>query len=598
MASKWIIARPGPSDLRTLAAALGVSELTALLLLNRGISDPALAQRFLRPSLHDLTDPCRLPDVEGAARLLLDAVRSGKRIAVFGDYDADGICAAALLVRCLRHLGAEPALYIPDRSEEGYGLNKAALKELADGGTRLVVTVDCGVSAREEAALARELGVELIITDHHEPNGSPPEAALVLNPKLPGCELGYRHLAGVGVAFKLMWSIGQQLSAASRVSEEFKDLLMEALSLVAIGTIADVCPLVDENRVLVSYGLKTLSVSPRPGMRALMAAARLAGGPISARDVAFRLAPRLNAAGRMGDAKVAVELLMTEDARLAAELAAQLEAHNNQRVKTQNATIQQAEEALQRSRQLEGPGCIVLADPNWHPGVLGLVASRLVDRHGRPAFIFTLDGEVARGSARSVPGFPLNRVLGQCQDLLSSYGGHEGAAGLSLPAARLDAFIERVNACALELVGGEPSAPALRIDGEVQLGALNPLLLREINALAPFGEGNPEPCFVASGLRLAGNPQTVGSRRSHLSFIVRQGRDSVRVIAMNRARWLEELLRRRGEPFSLAFEPYLNTYRGSTTLELRACDIRWDADGDASGTVAEQRPAPDGQALK
>ncbi len=292
MAKKWISPPERQEEVSRLAGALRISEVTALMLVNRGLADPSAAQRFLQPTLQELTDPGGQAAVNGAARCLLDASRAGKHITIFGDYDADGICAASLLMRCFDHLGTPADVYIPHRVEEGYGLSCEALQELADRGTDLVVTVDCGIRAVEEAAFARGLGMEMVITDHHEPGEEKPDAAHVLNPKLSECDLGYENLAGVGVAFKLMWALGQQLSEGQRVSEQFKDLLMEALSLVAVGTIADVVPLLDENRVLTRYGLKALAVSSRPGLRALIAVSRLRGGtfrPMTSRS-GWRLA--------------------------------------------------------------------------------------------------------------------------------------------------------------------------------------------------------------------------------------------------------------------------------------------------------------------
>lgn len=586
MARKWILPPEDREEVSRLARALRISELTALMLVNRGLRDPAAAQRFLQPSLHELEDPCHHPLVTEAARFLLDAIKAGKRIAVFGDYDADGICAAALLVRCFGYLGVEADVYIPHRVEEGYGLSCEALQELADRGAQIVLTVDCGISAVEEVAFARGLGIQMLITDHHEPRDERPEATYVLNPKLDECGLGYENLAGVGVAFKLMWALGQQLSEGHRVSEEFKDLLMEALSLVAVGTIADVVPLLDENRVLTQYGLKTLALSPRPGLKALIAVSRVRSSQVSARDVAFRLAPRLNAAGRMGDARAAVQMLTTDNQGHATDLAEHLEQQNRLRINTQKAALAEAEELLAQSGQLEQPGCIVLASPDWHQGVVGLVASRLAEKHWRPAFVFATEGQTARGSGRSIPGFPLYRVARECADLLDRYGGHEGAAGLSLRTENLPAFAERVNKHADTLLGPEPPVPLLSLDGGIQLSALNLALVREINLLAPFGSGNPQPLFSASDLRLVGNPRIVGAGGDHLAFMVRQHETTLRVIAMRKADWIDELRARKGEPLSLAFEPIISTYRGQTSVELRAEDMQWDAE-----SMVEHRPA-------
>jgi single-stranded-DNA-specific exonuclease len=576
MTKKWALAPERTEEVTRLANALRIAEVTARVLANRGLTEPAEAQRFLQPSLLELIDPCSNGRITDAARFLVDAAHSGRRVAIFGDYDADGICAAALLMRCFDYLGSEVALYIPHRVEEGYGLSCEALKELADGGAQVVVTVDCGISAPEEAAYARRLGLDLVITDHHEPAGVAPEAAHVLNPKLPGCDFGYAYLAGVGVAFKLAWAMGQQLSEGHRVSEEFKDLLMEALSLVAVGTIADVVPLVDENRVLTHYGLRALTAASRPGLRALIATSRLKRNRVTAYDVAFRLAPRLNAAGRMGDARTAAEMLTTSDERHAVDLAEHLEQQNRLRINAQQTALQEAEEQLAADETLLRRECIILADPDWHQGVVGLVASRLAEKYWRPAFVFSVGGDLACGSARSVPGFPLFSVVKECAGLLERYGGHEGAAGLTLRTDNLPAFAERICELAGRFFGGERPEPELSLDGEVELAAMGPALVRELDLLEPFGKGNPEPFFAASGVRLVGNPHTVGAGGSHLAFMVRQDQTTLRVIAMNRAEWIGELRARKGEPFALAFKPTISVYAGAPTVELRAEDMRWE----------------------
>ncbi len=578
MAKKWVLPPDKPDEVGRLMTALRVSEVTARLLVNRGLSEPGAAQKFLQPSLRDLVDPCHHPAAGAAARFLLDAARSGKRITVYGDYDADGICAASVLLRCFEHLGAGADLYIPHRVDEGYGLSCDAVRELAEGGTQVLVTVDCGISAAEEVALANRLGMDIVVTDHHPPQGEPPPAAHVLNPKLDGGGLGYPFLAGVGVAFKLMWAIGQQLAGGEKVPDDFRELMVEAMALVALGTVADVVPLLDENRALVHFGLRTLGASSRPGLQALMAASRVNIGRVSARDVAYRLAPRLNAAGRMGDARAAVELLITPDPAHAMELAQHLEQQNRLRRSEQQSACAEAEEMLWASEQLDRRRCIVLNGPGWHQGILGLVASRMAEKFWRPAFVFAENGDVMRGSARSVPGFPLNVMLEECADLLERYGGHAAAAGLSLPAGNLDAFTERINALAERTLGEGAPTPELALDGEVTLEELSPALVHEIEVLSPFGQGNPRPAFAAGGLVQVGNPTIVGSTGNHLTFLVRQGEATLRVIAMGRAEWIDDLRERKGEALSLAFEPIINTYRGRTSVELRAEDMQWDAE--------------------
>ncbi len=576
MAKKWIFPPERTDDVRRLTDALRVSITTARLLVNRGITDPMAAQRFLQPNLHDLVDPEGHAGLREAARFILDAVSQHKRITVYGDYDADGICAAALLQLCLDYLDAEADLYIPHRVDEGYGLSCEAIDEIADSGAQVVITVDCGITAVDEVARARQHGMEIVVTDHHPPKNELPDTPHLLDPKLSACGFGYEFLAGVGVAFKLMWALGQEVSPGRRVSEEFRELLVEALSLVALGTVADVVPLLDENRTLVYYGLRTLSTTGRPGLKALMASARVTPEYVDARDIGYRLAPRLNAAGRMGHAGAAVELLVTSDAEHAAELAEHLDSENRRRRSEQNATCREAEAALLESDQLEEPGCIVLSSPEWHQGILGLVASRLCEEFWRPAFIFAESGGVLRGSARSVPGFALHLALQQCHDLLERFGGHAGAAGLTLPRENLEVFAEQINEMAHDALGKERPTPELSLDGQVRLGELSLDLLHELNTLGPFGQGNEKPMVAASGLKLAGNPRIVGSGGDHLTFMVRQDDTTLRTIAMGKADWAPEMRERKGEAFSLAFEPIINRYRGRVSVELRVEDMQWD----------------------
>ena len=578
MNRKWIFPPPETPRVRGLARALRISEVTARMLVNRGLADAQSATRFLQPSLHELADPSEHPALTGAASFLCDAVRAGRRITIFGDYDADGICACALLVNCLRSVGADVDFHIPRRLDEGYGLSCDALEELKERGTEVIVTVDCGISAHSEAAHAASLGMDLIVTDHHEPRGGPPAAKFVLNPRLPDCELGYEHLAGVGVAFKLAWALGQRMAGARNVSDEYKESLMEALPLVAIGTIADMAPLADENRVLAHFGLKLLPHSTNPGVLALIEAARVGDRTLTAYHVAFQLAPRLNAAGRMGDAWPAVEMLTTDDPRRAAELAAHHEKQNRLRQSVQRSITEEAQQRVESGASLDQFGCIVLSDSQWHPGVLGLVASKLAETFWRPAFVFREESGLARGSARSIPGFPLFDAITRCEDLLERYGGHEGAAGLTIRTENLNPFAERMSAIAQELLGPAPPAPRLELEGELRLSDLTLPVMDEIGLLAPFGKGNPDPLFAATGLKLAGNPQLCGRGRRHLRFLARQGDTTLAVIAFGKADWLSELSARREEPFSLAFKPAVDTFDGNPSVQLRAEDIQWGSE--------------------
>ena len=578
MRNKWTLPQHDPDQLRGLADALRISEITAKLLVNRGKTDVAEARKFLEPSLTHLSAPCESALLCAAASFLSDAISRGKRITVFGDYDADGICATALLLDCFALAGADADFYIPSRFDEGYGLSVQSVEELAARGTDVVVTVDCGVNALEEAELARRRGLELVITDHHEPDPQVADAAFVLNPKLAGSGVGYENLSGAGVAFKLIWALAEGLSPGESVSEAFKDFLLEAVALVAIGTIADVVPLLSENRVLASFGLKSIPHCAKPGLRCLREVARVSGNALSARDVAFKLAPRLNAAGRMGDAGVAVEMLTTCDGERARELARQLEEQNRARRRAQETAMQEAEQILEASPEaLESP-CIVLSSTEWHPGVVGLVASKLAEKFWRPAFVFTEDEGRARGSARSVPGFSLFEAVSSCQDVIERYGGHQRAAGLELRLEKLPEFIERINSVAAQMMGEKRPQPELNVEAEVQLSHLSPALVAETNRLAPFGQANPAPVFAASNLRLAGNPQLVGRASNHLAFLVRQEETTLRAIGFGKASHLEELQERHAEPLALAFSPGIDTYNDRNAVQLEVRDIQWESD--------------------
>jgi single-stranded-DNA-specific exonuclease len=546
------------------------------MLVNRGLEDPPKARRFLEPSLHELSDPREHELLSAAARFLREAVEAGRRITVYGDYDADGICAASTMIRCLRSAGADVDCYVPKRFDEGYGLNDEALEEIKERGTDLVVTVDCGVSAVSQIEHASRLGLEVVVTDHHEPGHRRPDTRFVLNPHLPDCDFGYRQLAGVGVAFKLAWAFGQQINGGGSVPESFRETMIDVLPLVAIGTIADMVPLTDENRVLAQYGLRVMPKTRNPGLQALLEVAGAAGKEnLGSYHVGFQIAPRLNAAGRMADARAAVEMFTTDEPERAAELAEHLEKENRRRRSVQRSITDQAMEWVESSQDLEGSSSIVISSADWHPGVVGLVASRLAENFYRPAFVFCEEGEMARGSARSIPGFHLFEAISRCEELLERFGGHEGAAGLTVTLENLEEFRRRIDEVIREELGDEPPVPHLELEGEVELEELTQPVVQELKLLSPYGMGNPEPLFCAREVELAGNPQIVGSRNNHLSFRVRQNGRSLKVIAFGKAEWLEELKSHRGEPFAIAFEPRINTWRNRSSVEMRAEDIQF-----------------------
>lgn len=579
MRKKWILPEHDPEIVDSLFRTLRISPVTARMLANRGLQDAQSARRFLEPSLHQLIDPANLELISSAAAFLLEAADSNRHITVYGDYDADGICAAALMTRALRALGGEVDYYVPRRFDEGYGLSKDAVKELDQRGTDVIVTVDCGISASGAVKLARQRGMEVILTDHHEPGSELPKTRYILNPHLPDCQFGYERLAGVGVAFKLAWAAGQQRNGGRKVDESFKELMVDLLPLVAIGTIADMVELNDENRVMTQFGLRVMPSTTIPGLKALL---KVAGAEnksnLRSYHVGFQLAPRLNAAGRMADASAAIELFTTDDPDRARELVDGLEKENRRRQNIQRATIDEAVEHVEQTLDLDSANSIVVYNPEWHPGVVGLVAARLADDYWRPAFVFSGKNGLARGSARGIPGLNLFEAISQCEELLETFGGHEGAAGLSLSMDRFEDFQRRIDRVVQEELGEEPPGPRLKLEGEVELEELSKPVVRELRLLSPYGMANPEPLFCTHGVRLAGNPQIVGSRQNHLSFMVRQGKRTLKVIAFGKSDWLPQLKSHADEPFSIAFQPQINTWRNRSKVELRAEDIQFQGE--------------------
>lgn len=577
---EWIIAAPHP-DCVPLVHETGVDPVVAQLLLRRGVSGSAVAG-FLSPDFRALLPPDRLANAIPAARRLLSAARDGRRIVIYGDYDVDGITATAILWHGLRLAGGNVDYYIPNRLEEGYGLSTEAIEKLVAGGAGLIISVDCGVTAHEQARRARELGVELIITDHHEPRGGLPDA-LVVHPTAvaPACE--NPHLSGAGVALKIAWALCQELCGAVRVPAEMAVYLQDATALAALGLIADVVPLVGENRIIAAAGLKRLRHTANIGLNALLDAAGLAQKKtFDDYDVGFVLAPRLNAVGRMGHAAEAVELLTRAAADRAAEIARTLDRLNRQRQDVEREIFTQAADMVVE-RGLHRDGCrgIVLASEAWHAGVIGIVASRIVERFCRPTVLIALGADEGQGSGRSVRHFPLHEVLAACDAHLLSHGGHAMAAGLRVLPDRVAAFAVAFQEQACQRLTAADLTPRLHIDDEVDLAQLTPLLVAEISRMAPFGAGNPRPLLASGDLELADAPRAVGGSGQHLQFTVRQpvtrdGRpdNSFRkAIAFGRGAQAAELSERRR--LRLAFEPIINDWNGQRKVELKVVDWKY-----------------------
>ncbi|MGH7127365.1 MAG: single-stranded-DNA-specific exonuclease RecJ [Planctomycetaceae bacterium] len=564
-----------------MSGTLGVSPLVAQVLLARGYGTTDEARAFLDPKLTNLHDPELLPGVADAADRIVSALRAGRRITVYGDYDVDGVTATSLLWHCLKLAGANVDYYIPCRMEEGYGLNCEAIRQLhAEDPRRLLVSVDCGICSVEEAALAKQLGLELIVTDHHQMDAELPNADCLVHPRLPGSEYPFGELCGVGVAFKLAWAVCQRLGDGRKASPHMREFLLSAVGLTAIGTIADAVPLRGENRVLVRFGLGSLVHRASPGLKALMQTAKLNGnGTLRADNVAYALAPRINAAGRLGQARLAVELLTTDDEHRAAQLAAYLERLNLDRRTVERRMMKQAKELIAKHPAWNEQPALVLAHSDWHAGVIGIVASRVAEQFQKPAVLISLNDatRTGQGSARSFAGFDLHAALSACSEHLISCGGHQAAAGLRIDTGKIDTFREAFCRYALENHSVTDRDLELRVDAEIRFADLTLRAVHELDRLGPFGQQNLSPVFAATRVELAGPPRKIGEGENHLLLRVRQFGTTMKAVAFGRSGWADEMAQTDG-PLSLCFSAGINEWQGRKSVELFLED--WQPDGN------------------
>ncbi len=570
----WRIVDVEPSHVRRLAEGLRVPTFLARLLVARGIREPDEARQFLAPALKDLSEPDAVPGMAEAAERIVEAIRQGKTICVYGDYDADGVCATAILLGCLKLSGAQADYYIPRRIEEGYGLNAEALEKLrVDRRVDVVVTVDCGIRSVEAARRAKELGIELIVTDHHRMGPELPEAAAIVHPRLGnGCSPA-RDLCGAGVALKLAWAIAQQLTGRQRVGPRYREFLLESLLYAAIATIADVVPLLGENRLITWYGLKVLRQQTPVGLGELMQVAGVADDrDVDAEAVAFRLAPRLNAVGRLGHARHAVELLLTRSPERARELAGYLHEVNRQRQSLEGSIYREAMAMLTENPEFESARAIVLGRESWHPGVVGIVAARIAQKFYRPTILITLSRPVAQGSGRSIPGYDLCDAVERCSEHLLGFGGHAAAVGVKLEPRALDAFRDAIAAHAAETLDEDDLKRTITIDSEAALGELSAGAIRWLEAMGPFGQANPRPRLLSTDVQLVGEPRLVGESRRHVMLRFRQHSTTLGAIGFGMADRVTEL--RPGERFDVVYTPELNHYQGYTSVRLNLVDFR------------------------
>ncbi|MFO0940394.1 MAG: single-stranded-DNA-specific exonuclease RecJ [Pirellulales bacterium] len=578
-ARKWTFVPFDVAAVQELSRQADVSPVVAQLLLRRGIEQPDLARQFLEAKLTSLRPPEELPGVPRACELISAAIDAGHEMVVHGDYDADGMTGTAILYRCLQLLGARVTYFLPNRMEEGYGLHVDSIDKFAKAGKKMVITVDCGVAGIEAAKRAKELGLQLVVTDHHRFADQLPEADVIVHPALPGANYPFAGLCGAGVAFKLAWALCQMRTGATRVTDRLREFLLQAVGLAAIGTVADVVPLVDENRIIVRNGLKMLLKHSSLGLKRLRELTGLTKKQtLESEDIGFTIAPRLNAAGRLGQAQLAVELLITEDDTRATSLARYIEELNENRNKLERSMHLSASKQLKETHSLDEDPAFILSSPNWHPGVIGIVAGKLAEKYHRPVIMIAMDKlgvKPAVGSGRSPNGVNLHEALQQCRELLVSGGGHAAAAGLKVEESQLSAFRAAFMEAVAEQAANAQRIAELSFDAEAALGQLDLHTLLQIEQLSPFGMQNARPLFCAIGVKMVDAPRLLGDSGKHLSMQLIQHGKRMRAVAFGQGEeWFEKLLAVGDQPIDLAFRPVINDHNGFRAVEIHLVDWR------------------------
>ena len=560
--SRWVLpSAPDPAAVAALASELHLPPVICELLLRRGYDTPELAKKYLRPRLDQLHDPALMLGMSVAVERLARAISNGERIIVHGDYDVDGMCSTTVLLRTIHRLGGDAQPFIPRRIEDGYDLTMAGVNAAIAASAKVLVTCDCGTNALAPVAAACAAGLDVIITDHHLPSGPLPQCLAVLNPKRNGCDYPDKDLAAVGIAFKLSLALTRAMGGN-------EDDVYGLLDLVALATIADVAPLRGENRVLARLGLKVLKETTNQGLRALIRASGLEGKPLTAGRIGFILAPRLNAVGRLGHALRGVELLMSEDEHEANAIARELEELNRHRQDVDRKTLARARELI-GALDLDATHGIVLAEEGWHPGVIGIVASRLIEEHGRPVLLIALDGEEGKGSGRSIPAFDLHGALAQCRDLLVRFGGHRAAAGVTVTRDKIPELARRFNEIALAQLTVDDLVAELRVDLELPISEATLELEALLRHFEPFGPSNPTPVLVSRGVRLAAPARVMGD--GHLKLRLRTDTGEIEAIGWGMASLATEL--DVSTPFDIAYRLERDDWNGAPRLQAKLAAV-------------------------
>ena len=554
------------NSITSLAESLNISDVLAKLLVQRGIKNFSEAKKFFRPSLDTLHDPFLMDGMEVATKRVIQAITENQPICIYGDYDVDGTCATALLYMFLKELDANVAFYIPKRLTEGYGLSKEGLDAIkTQKETALLITVDCGITAIEETEYANKLGMDVIICDHHQPKEDIPNALAVLDPLKPGCNYPFNYLSGAGVAFKLAQGIAEKIGK--------REMPFKYLDLVALAGAADIVPLADENRILVKEGLDKINSNPRPGIEALIESSSLQPGNLNSGQIVFTIAPRINAVGRLGDAERAVELLITKNKAEALELATVLEKENYARRKIDVDTFDNALQLVENSIDLDNELAIVLHQEEWHPGVIGIVASRLVEKYYRPTIMLTTIDGIAKGSARSISNFNIYEALQKCEDMLIHFGGHQAAAGLAVEIEKVKEFKEKFNQIVKESIKEEDLLPEILIDAQIKLSEITPKFLRILDQFSPFGPENMRPVFLSQGVEVYNNPRLVGNK--HLIACFKQSNNDkiFDSIGFNLGEYLD-LISDKKNKFDIVYSIDKTVRDGRTYPQLRIKDLK------------------------
>ncbi len=558
MNKKWQYYNSETTKIEQISNKFNINTLLATILVNRGITNENDIKIFLNPTREDFHDPYLLPDMDIAVERIVKAIQEKEKIIIYGDYDVDGITSISVLKKFLQERGLEVAEYIPNRLDEGYGLNKEAISEIYDKGYRLMITVDCGISGIEEVDFANSLGMQTIVTDHHEPAEELPKAMAVIDPKIKDSKYPFNQLAGVGVVFKLIQALGIKLGL------EEKEYL-KYLDLVCIGTISDIVPLIDENRVIAKLGLKLVAVTKNLGLKYLLKSAGYKA--IDSNTISFGIAPRVNACGRMGHECEALEIFLSDNIVRVEELADKLNQYNRQRQDTEKEIFKQALEQIEKNGE-EGRNSIILGDERWHHGVIGIVASKITDMYFKPTMLLCFEDGVGKGSGRSVPGFDLHMALSKCSDLLEKYGGHAMAVGLTIKKEKFEEFKSRFEDIAKNS-NLEDLQPIIKIDGQINIDNMNIDFVEELKKLEPYGEGNKTPIFIYKGLKI--NSIRAISEGKHLKLTLKDEGNIIEAIGFNMGELVDEYLI--GDKVDVVGILEINEFNGNKTIQINLRDI-------------------------